>query len=581
MPVRGESIPEAHSDTFNWIFEKDTDQETSSWDNFAIWLQEEASSIYWITGKPGSGKSTLMKYLYGHLQIRSLLKTWSKDGDLTMAGFYFWNSGSVMQMSLLGLFRTLLHECLQSDPSLILSAFPERWDQFVAVGGGRDPFDWFELKRAFKRIIADYSKKFFFIIDGLDEFEGQPREIIEVVLGAAQPNVKLCVASRPWLPFEDAFSKKPNLLMEHLTRKDIEAYIHSHFHRNEHYLRLSKSDPGNASALLYDIVNKASGVFLWVYLVVQSLLEGFSNSDDISDLQLRLDALPGDLQALFNRLLRSLEPEYFRHACETFRLYRTFWEADPELISYPTLLGLHFADDRDTKSSFQVSFSPLEVHEARHYAEQMKRRLNARCKGFLEVLKPRRNSELYDHQVSYLHRTARDFIESEEYWPTVLQSTGHDDFKSEERCANARLWLLKSHPKASAQGHPSAQGLREVSKSVASAVLMRKKTSLVPKTYLDEVFVVYETIDPRSFEQDGRLVFKLHQLSDDNILVDYCILAAKPSSPAERKLALTNRRWERGYSTSDVRRIRQALKYYNTPSNIRWLLRKPRLAPYE
>lgn len=34
----------------------------NSWDNFQEWLLSE-SNTYWISGKPGSGKSTLVKFL--------------------------------------------------------------------------------------------------------------------------------------------------------------------------------------------------------------------------------------------------------------------------------------------------------------------------------------------------------------------------------------------------------------------------------------------------------------------------------------------------------------------------------------
>lgn len=57
MPDRAESILEAHQNTFEWIFRRqDPGSDLSSWDDFTDWLQRDDSSIYWITGKPGSGK---------------------------------------------------------------------------------------------------------------------------------------------------------------------------------------------------------------------------------------------------------------------------------------------------------------------------------------------------------------------------------------------------------------------------------------------------------------------------------------------------------------------------------------------
>jgi hypothetical protein len=201
----------------------------------------------------------------------------------------------------------------------------------------------------FSRIISDQSKYFFFLVESLDEVDGEPKDIIDLIFGAVRPNVKLCISSRPWLPFEDAFKGRPSLLLEELTKDDISTFVNGHFDNDGGSLRLRSNEPAASSALLNNIVERASGVFLWVYLVVQSLLERFSNSDQMADLQARLGALPGDLEALFNRMLCRLQPEYFKQACETLRLLRTYREVSrADDVSVPTLLSLYFADDEDT-----------------------------------------------------------------------------------------------------------------------------------------------------------------------------------------------------------------------------------------
>jgi hypothetical protein len=62
MPDRAESIPIAYTNTFGWLFENatsadggdDHDDDEGHWSCFSDWLKERDSSIYWITGKPGS-----------------------------------------------------------------------------------------------------------------------------------------------------------------------------------------------------------------------------------------------------------------------------------------------------------------------------------------------------------------------------------------------------------------------------------------------------------------------------------------------------------------------------------------------
>lgn len=60
------------------------------------------------------------------------------------------------------------------------------------------------------------------MIDGLGEFEGDHRPLIEPVRGVNKfLNVKLYISSRPWNVFRNAFMISPNLQIQHLTKRDI------------------------------------------------------------------------------------------------------------------------------------------------------------------------------------------------------------------------------------------------------------------------------------------------------------------------------------------------------------------------
>jgi hypothetical protein len=86
---------------------------------------------------------------------------------------------------------------------------------------------------------------------------------------------------------------------------------------------------------------------------------------------------------------------------------------------------------------------------------------------------------IYD-EVSYLHRTARDFVESEKYWLVVMQTTGYENFQPEERWANAQLWLLKSPDELSAWSITAL--------CIKSTVIVEQKTGVIQKSYLNELF---------------------------------------------------------------------------------------------
>lgn len=104
---RFDDIAAAHQRTFEWALQTSHDEQVS-WSNLLEWLQDGAG-IYWISGKAGSGKSTLMKFLHRHWRLMEALKSWAGNCKLIVLRFYFWNSGTVLQKSQEGLFRSLLY----------------------------------------------------------------------------------------------------------------------------------------------------------------------------------------------------------------------------------------------------------------------------------------------------------------------------------------------------------------------------------------------------------------------------------------------------------------------------------------
>lgn len=127
---RFEAVDENHAKTFDWIFQpiQHTTQykEGRRWGDFGLWLQS-ATGIYWINGKAGSGKSTLMKYIVDHYKTSSLLQSWAGDAKLCIGEFFFWNSGSRQQRSQTGLFRSLLYKILAHSPELVPILLPAQW----------------------------------------------------------------------------------------------------------------------------------------------------------------------------------------------------------------------------------------------------------------------------------------------------------------------------------------------------------------------------------------------------------------------------------------------------------------------
>ncbi|KAL6409917.1 P-loop containing nucleoside triphosphate hydrolase [Ilyonectria robusta] len=428
---RQERIPKAAEDTFQWIYRSPEQGETQA--DFVAWLRGP-NDIYWITGKPGSGKSTLMKFLDEDSRTLQHLCRWSRDQPLIRASFYFWNSGTEIQMSNEGLARSLLHQMFEAAPDLIPNVFPDRWESLNLFGTTYKPWSLFDLLQGLRAIArTSFSdRRFFFLIDGLDEFEGDKGELVALVKEmAASQHIKMCVSSRPWIEFQDAFESRPNLRMEYLTLPDIRIYVNSSFNASPKFRDIQLRSPEASIELLDGIAEKSSGVFLWVTLVVKSLLSGIANGDKFADLQRRLAELPTDLKKLFQKILESIEPRYKAQASQFFRIHEKHG-------SIP-ILRFAFADEDDVELQPSSQHTQLLADDFCFRCSQMKSRIDSRTKGLLEVSKwpsveealPSSAEEVPTAvrgkaHVQYLHRTVRDFFEKPTIW--LMLSEWDPDF---------------------------------------------------------------------------------------------------------------------------------------------------------
>lgn len=117
-------------DSYGWIFHeprkpedggkyRDVNKEQGAlWDDFGAWL-ESGQGLYWINGKAGSGKSTLMNYICRHDRKSEYLKEWRPDRLLLTPSYFFWAAGSMLQKSIEGLLRSLIYQMLTECRELV------------------------------------------------------------------------------------------------------------------------------------------------------------------------------------------------------------------------------------------------------------------------------------------------------------------------------------------------------------------------------------------------------------------------------------------------------------------------------
>ncbi|CAF3656601.1 unnamed protein product [Fusarium graminearum] len=431
MQERELTIKDAHKGTFRWVFE---DGDVTGFKN---WLVSD-ETLYWITGKPGSGKSTLMRYLLQpvsqnqdgsngsttrstsseiailpHGRCEEHLKQWAgNDGKLTVVSFHFWAVGSKLQSSQEGLFRTLLVQLLRAHPEVIPIVAPLRWESLCLFNLDPKGFSQIELGDMFQQAIAYISTraKLAMFIDGLDEFEGNCHDLISLVQRCVESPIKICISSRPWVEFEGAFGDCPRLKMEDLSHQDISDYVSAKFEADAQFKSLQRRQARVATELVESIVKKSSGVFLWVTIVVASLLAGIGAGDRVEDLQKRLSLLPAEIKNLYERILENIDSGYREHTAQLLKLMAAF-------ETQPSPLLFWYADEVDFMGrAINEDLTTVSRHEVLERIEDIRRRLNSRCKGLLEINNSVKtasySSSHFGGTVDYLHKTVYEFVSS-------------------------------------------------------------------------------------------------------------------------------------------------------------------------
>jgi hypothetical protein len=471
MLDREEDIGEAHRNTFVWLLNpKAKSPQKQQWDDFVEWLKS-GRGLYWINGKAGSGKSTLMRFISKSDQTRTALLEWSRSSNLVVGNFFFWNSGTIEQRSQIGLLRTLLHETLRRHRDLIPIVMPSVWAR--AYSHAVQPTNRSRPQRlslgvlmeALKALIKQRVKqlKLCLFIDGLDEYEGDPTDMADLFTDIVDSdNIKVCLSSRPLVPLEYAFKSSPNIRLQDLTHYDIKLYVMDKLHGNRRFQQLAAKEPVQAPALINEIVEKADGVFLWVVLVVRSLLIGVNNRDEMDDLGRRLAELPSDLSALFeNMLTKRIAPFYQAKGAAIFQIVRASRERTEQIqrsLQNPpllTLLSLSFADEKNPDWALNAPIRPLNDSEKSIRCQSMEDRLKNCCAGLLEAQINLDDGVAGSHsipvttpppdgRVQYLHRTVRDYLHQPDVWESITAKTDTSDFEPNISLLRSCILQLKA-----------------------------------------------------------------------------------------------------------------------------------------
>ncbi|KJK85429.1 hypothetical protein H633G_10728 [Metarhizium anisopliae BRIP 53284] len=326
MSFRKHTIKKNHDKTGQWLWNHPSFQE---------WLDPALLSRHpgfiWIRGKPGAGKSTLMKFAW--LQTQMKYQQACRDRKMIVASFFFNARGETLEKSASGMYRSLLVQLLEHFHDLQRILDSRDLEELLNL----ESYPLVLLKDLLRDVVSELGNRAFFgFIDALDEcHELQLMDMVryfeELAEHATQKSIplRICFSSRNY-PYIN-IQRGVELTLENQTghAQDIANYVQSELRIENSALR---------EQLFSQILEKSARVFLWVVLVVDILNK--EERDGRPALTNRLSELPSGLSDLFESIIkrdndnvddlklslgwillaqRPLELEEFYHACWHFK----------------------------------------------------------------------------------------------------------------------------------------------------------------------------------------------------------------------------------------------------------------------
>ncbi|KAL2890567.1 Vegetative incompatibility protein HET-E-1 [Ceratocystis lukuohia] len=334
-----------------------------SHENFQQFLDESESSILWIKGDPGKGKTMLLCGVIDELERASQ----------TSLSYFFCQAANDRVNTASSVLRGLLYHFAYHNPHLtkhIRNKYDCKKDMFNSPGA------WHELCEILTSMLNDPSlKNPILIVDALDECRTSQKDLLQFI---AQPSrAKWIVSSRNWPDIEEILDDAEQKVKIHLeiNQESVSAAVNSFIDFKVDELAQKKKYNGEMKLAVLDHLRlHANGTFLWVSLVCQEL----SNCRKRQTLN-KLMSFPPGLDALYERMVQQIDDSDDAQICKDI-IAQVF-------VAYRPL----------TLEELCVLVESLESEEKQEVEE-----LIALCGSFLTI---------HNNVISFVHQSAKDYFQ--------------------------------------------------------------------------------------------------------------------------------------------------------------------------
>jgi ankyrin repeat protein len=394
-------IKDASTTTCEWIWDRP---------EYLSYRESTKSSILYVQGKAGSGKSVLAKHVWKRLSKR--LADSSRNNNCALL-YYCCDKRTRPDETASSILRALIHQFISQRPSLfgVVVARSELMQSYSFLQGVTTwSFD--ALWSIFKAVVVSSQlQTIHCVIDGLDESEKESTEVFLSLLtefldqDTNGVTVKLFLTSRIEGHIEDYLEGHATgiLVDSAVTRQDVETYISERLAMLKKRLKLDRE---GEQSLRQVLVDGAEGMFLWAELAIKDLEKTYGLT--AKTLTNRVRSFPSGLNALYDRMLKKIDGKC--EDADTVRLIRKIftWIA---LATRPlTLAELRIALALQGDTEYLASLDPLQniTYDLLHL-----------CGSFIEIVRTdhRKTTQTQDESSTFEDQSKN--WENEDYTATV------------------------------------------------------------------------------------------------------------------------------------------------------------------
>ncbi|KAL7755260.1 hypothetical protein ACKLNR_015017 [Fusarium oxysporum f. sp. zingiberi] len=358
--------------TCEWILSTD---ELQTWDL-------NPPHLLWISAPPGMGKTFMSIHLSKHFEAIS------KENSGVVTIFFFCDSKIESRNTAVSILRSLMHQLISHQPSLINTIIPQwkqqsqRLFQETSFGSLWKLFEDMIVKSGFKTIYC--------IIDALDECEANSLSLLlrkferlsRGHLGSSPKLRLICLSRRYPENIPEALLLFAKMELDSMTarKEDINQFITSQLQELAQKKRLSRE---MWSSLEQTFRKKSEGTFLWISFMAQDL-----QKQRLLDFEASLEMLPAGLDAVYDRILQNIDFE----KQEMIRgiLYWVLVAKSPFTI--PQLCEAVDIEPQGFLTRENVCIELI------------------KCCGHLLQIKDKRNRSYTKQTVTFLHQSAKDYL---------------------------------------------------------------------------------------------------------------------------------------------------------------------------